>query len=79
MIEMAKMIGMTPAVLTRSGRKLRRPPADAMPVRGLSTRWADCMGTLRWACWTSMIPAAATRAITAISRMWKMFCAPSEP
>ena len=25
MIEIAKMIGMTPAALTRSGRKLRRP------------------------------------------------------
>jgi len=26
-----------------------------------------------------MIPAAATRAITAISKMWKMLPAPSEP
>ena len=42
--EIAKMIGMTPAVLTLIGRKLdlaatvRAPPA---------TRWADWMGTFR--------------------------------
>ena len=46
MIEIAKMIGMTPAALTLSGKKLRRP-CDAIPVRTLSTRCADCTGTLR--------------------------------
>src|SRR5579859_3059647 len=59
MIDSAKMIGMTPAVLIRSGRKLRRPCAAA-PVRGLSTRCADCTGILRCACCTAMIPAVTT-------------------
>src|SRR5450759_4795177 len=59
MIDSAKMIGMTPAVLMRSGRKLRRH-CEAAPVRGLSTRCADCTGILRCACWTAMMPAVTT-------------------
>src|ERR1019366_3046567 len=74
MIDGAKMIGMTPAVLMRSGRKLRRP-CDAIPVRGFSTRCADCTGTLRCACCTPMIPAVTTSAMTATPMIW-MMCVP---
>ena len=31
--EMAKIIGITPAVFTRNGKKLRRPPAIPTPDR----------------------------------------------
>ena len=74
MIDSAKMIGITPAVLMRSGRKLRRP-CEACPVRGLSTRCADCTGIFRCACCTAMIPAVTTSAITATPMIW-MTCVP---
>ena len=78
MIEIAKMIGMTPAALTRSGKKLRRP-CEAMPVRTLRTRCADCTGTLRCACWTSMTPAVTATAMSVITASWTMCAVPPVP
>src|SRR5581483_12314867 len=63
MIEMAKMIGMTPAALTLSGRKLRRE-GIAVPARGLITRWADCTGTFLCACCTKMMNIVTATAMT---------------
>src|ERR1700738_2308883 len=75
MIDSAKMIGMTPAVLMRRGRKLRRP-CEAIPVLGLRTRCADWTGTFRWACCTPMMPAVTTSAITATPMIWMMWVPP---
>jgi hypothetical protein len=71
MIEMAKMMGMTPPALTRSGRKLRRP-CTAWPARGLTTRCADWMGIFRCACWTSMMKAVTLTASAVITIRVKM-------
>ena len=46
MTEIAKMIGITPAWLTRRGRKLARRPTSRPPA----TRCADWMGIFRTAC-----------------------------
>jgi len=56
------MIGMTPAVLTRMGRKLDRAATVRLPP---ATRCADWMGIFRTACCTSMIPAVTISATTA--------------
>ena len=61
MIEIAKMIGMTPAWLTRSGRCELRPWYTLWPT----TRWADWIGIFRCACWTSMMNAVTTIASAA--------------
>ena len=75
MIEMAKMIGMTPPALTRRGRKLRRP-CTAWPARGLTTRCADWIGIFRCACWTSMMKAVTEIATTVIMISWRMWAVP---
>ena len=62
--EIAKMIGITPAVLTRMGKKLEREATVRLPP---AMRWADWMGTFRTACCTSMMPAVTISATAAKS------------
>src|SRR5438067_12563317 len=73
-IEIAKMIGMTPALLTRSGMCVLPPEY----IRVARMRFAYCTGTLRWPSWMKMIAAITRTAMTAIDASANRFCCTSK-
>src|SRR5438034_4311452 len=62
-IEIAKMIGMTPALFTRSGMWVLPPEYIRVP----RTRFAYWTGMRRWPSWMKMIAAITAMAMTAIA------------
>src|SRR5258707_1863670 len=69
MIEMAKMIGMTPAALTLSGRKLRRE-GMAVPAPGLVTRLGDRTRVFRLGRLTVMIKKVHNQGMMGLAANW---------
>src|SRR3990170_6241899 len=60
-IEMAKMMGMTPALFTRSGMCVLPPEYIRVP----RTRFAYCTGMRRWPSWMNTIAATTPMAMRA--------------
>src|SRR3954451_3825698 len=71
MIDAAKMTGMTPAMLTRSGREVSPPEGMRRPM----TRFEDWIRVRRWPSWmntTAAITASATKGIMTL-KTWSEF------